>query len=191
MRTIRLVCLFAFAALAAQAQFGSNAHSLAGRPLCNATGVGPGVHDGYTLTWSGSANCWAGAAAGGSGGATATFLLCAGPCATNETSNWGWFASGSVSVSGCVVGVAQYSGSSGAYPTGSGSTTVNIFKNGVTNSIFSAGALALPGGSTSTVTNTSMSASATLAAGDFLVAQVTGVAGTITGQGVTVVCTVH
>ena len=116
---------------------------------------------------------------------TANFLLCAGPCVANETSNWKWTAPAARTVTGCVL-------DAGTYPTGSGSTTVNVYKNGTSLSVFSSTALAIAGGATAYNEQTGMdSSNKVLAKGDYLTAKVTAVAGTVTGQYLNVVCTVQ
>ena len=114
------------------------------------------------------------------GPSTLTFLLCAGPCTPNETSNWKWSAPRPVTVAGCLIDAITY-------PTG-GAVTVDVLKAGAI-SIFSSTPLILAGGSSAYSTQTAMSTAATLAPGDYLIAKVLTSGSTVAGQFVNVVCT--
>jgi len=116
-------------------------------------------------------------AAGGT--VTATFLLCAGPCVANETSNWKWSAPAAVAVAGCIVDAQTY-------PTGA-AVTVDLLKGGTTT-VFTSTVPTLAAGSSAYNEQTGMAAAATLAKGDFLVAKVLTVGSTIAGQFVNLVC---
>lgn len=112
---------------------------------------------------------------------TATFLVCAAACALNETTNWKFTAASAVTFTSCWIDAVTY-------PTGAGSTTVDILKNVGGTSIFTA-APALAGGAVAGNNSATLGAGAALSAGDYLIAKVTSVAGTITGQFINVVCT--
>ena len=123
---------------------------------------------------------------GGTGGAfyfPPSFVLCAGPCVAGTTaSNWKWTARQAIALTGCLMDAVTY-------PTGSGSLTVDIYKNSITtNSVFSSTILTIAGGATAYNLQTGMSANATLAQGDWLWAKVTAVGGTVAGQYVNVEC---
>lgn len=119
---------------------------------------------------------------GGSGGGkiTATFLLCAGPCTANETSNWKWSAPFAVTFTGCVIDAQTY-------PTGA-AITVDVLKAGTTT-IFSSSVPTLAAGSSSFSTQTGMAAAAALNQGNYLVAKVLTVGSTQAGQFINLVCT--
>ncbi len=108
-----------------------------------------------------------------------TFLLCAGPCVLNETTEWHWTATESVTFSTCFIDAATY-------PTGA-ALTVDVLKNGTTT-IFSGAKLVLADGSSAYSTQSGMAVAATLAAGDYLIGKVTTIGSTIPGQFVNVAC---
>lgn len=110
---------------------------------------------------------------------TSTFLLCAGPCTINETSNWKWTAPVALSITGCTIDAMTY-------PTGS-AVTVDVLKNGGAT-IFASAVPALAGGAASFNTQTGMSAAAALNPGDYLIAKVTGAGSIVAGQFVNLVC---
>lgn len=110
----------------------------------------------------------------------ATFLLCAGPCTVGETSNWKWTAPFALTVQSCTIDAMTY-------PTGA-DMTVDILRQGTTT-IFSGAVMTLPAGGVTFQTNSGMAAAASLTAGQFLTASVTGIGSTIPGQFVNVVCT--
>jgi hypothetical protein len=112
---------------------------------------------------------------------TATFLLCAGPCTANETTNWKWTAPFSATVTGCIIDAVTY-------PTGA-AVTVDVLKAGATT-IFSSTVPTLAAGSSVYSTQTGMSAAAAMSAGDYLIAKVLTVGSTVAGQFVNIVCTV-
>jgi hypothetical protein len=118
--------------------------------------------------------------AGTPGPSTLTFLLCAGPCAVNETSNWKWSAARPVAIIGCLIDAVTY-------PSG-GAASVDVLKGG-TSSIFASAPLVLADGSTSYSTQSAMSPAASLSPGDYLIAKVLGAGSTQPGQFVNVVCT--
>ena len=112
---------------------------------------------------------------------TATFLLCAGPCVANETSNWKWTAPFDATVSGCIVDAQTY-------PTGA-AITVDILKTGTTT-IFTSTVPTLAAGSSSYNEQTGMAAAAVLTKGQYLIAKVLTVGSTVAGQFINVTCTV-
>lgn len=112
---------------------------------------------------------------------TATFLLCAGPCTVNETSNWKWSAPADATVTSCVIDAQTY-------PTGA-AITVDVLKGGTT-SIFSSTVPTLSAGSSAYNEQTGMSAAATLSKGDFLTAKVLTIGSSVAGQYVNVICKV-
>ena len=118
--------------------------------------------------------------AGTPGPSTLTFLLCAGPCAVNETSNWKWSAARPVAITGCLIDAVTY-------PSG-GAASVDVLKGGAT-SIFASAPLVLADGSSSRSTQSAMSSAANLSPGDYLIAKVLTTGSTVAGQFVNVVCT--
>ena len=118
--------------------------------------------------------------AGTPGPSTLTFLLCAGSCAVNETSNWKWSAARPVAITGCLIDAVTY-------PSG-GAVSVDVLKGG-SSSIFAGAPLALPDGTHSYSTKSAMSAAASLSSGDYLMAKVLSTGSTVPGQFVNVVCT--
>lgn len=127
-----------------------------------------------------------GSGGGGSAGAssskiTANFLLCAGPCVVDETSNWKWTAPFDVTVTGCIVDAQTY-------PTGA-AITVDILKTGTTT-IFTSTVPTLAAGSSAYNEQTGMAAGAALTKGQYLVAKVLTVGSSVAGQFVNVTCTV-
>ena len=110
---------------------------------------------------------------------TATFLLCAGPCVANETSNWKFVARVASRVTGCMVDAVTY-------PTGA-AITVDLLKAGTTT-VFTSTVPTLAYGSSAYNEQTGMAAAAVLAKGDYLIAKVLTVGSTIAGQNVSLVC---
>jgi Collagen triple helix repeat (20 copies) len=118
-------------------------------------------------------------AAGPPGPSTLTFLLCAGPCTVNETSNWKWSAARPVAITGCLIDAVTY-------PSG-GAISVDVRKGA--SSIFTSAPLVLADGSSSYSTQSAMSSAASLSPGDYLIAKVLSTGSTVPGQFVNVVCT--
>lgn len=137
--------------------------------------------NGQVLTaTSGTAATWQ-TPSGGSSIITSTFLLCAGPCTVNETSNWKWSAPADATITSCVIDAQTY-------PTGA-AITVDVLKGGTT-SIFSSTVPTLSAGSSAYNEQTGMSAAATLSKGDFLTAKVLTIGSSVAGQYVNVICKV-
>ncbi len=123
-----------------------------------------------------------------SGGAVAggyvfvTGLLCAGPCSQNETSNWKWTPPSAITLSTCVADAQTY-------PTGSGSLTVDVLKNGVTSAFGTNPVVTMTSSTTSAVTATPQGAGASLnGTGDYLIFKVLTVTSGTTGAQVNVTC---
>jgi hypothetical protein len=136
-----------------------------------------GPHTFYACTQT---NTWS-ALATATGKITATFLLCAGGCYVGETTNWKWTAPFALTFTGCVIDAVTY-------PTGTGSLTVDLLKAGTTT-IFSGAVPTLAGGSSAYATDTGMAAGAAMTQGQYLIASVLAVSGTLPGQFVNLVCT--
>jgi len=121
------------------------------------------------------------AACGGSGTGqiTATFLLCAGPCTVDETSNWKWTAPFAATLTSCTIDAMTY-------PTGA-AVTVDVLQQGTTT-IFSSTVPTLAAGGTTFNTQTGMSAAAVLTTGQYLIAKVLTAGSTVPGQFVNVAC---
>ena len=222
-RTILFLCLVLFAVQSAMAQYAASASgSTTAAAEINskpATQTGAGVPSGnctagkdfylnttaHTMYACTQTNTWS-ALASATNKMTATFLLGAGGCYADETTNWPWVvpcgptSSGTTCVTqahtivGCSITAAQY-------PTGA-DLDVNIYKNPTVTdtggtitlsggtSIFASTALVLPASGTATTFQAAGGAGATLASEDQLWAKVTQAGSTLPGQFVSVVCTV-
>jgi hypothetical protein len=133
-------------------------------------------------TADGGAESCTGGAGGGGGALEYGMTICAGGCYANETSTWKRPAPGNKTVTGCIMDAVTY-------PTGA-ALAVDVLKNGTT-SIFATTVLTIADGGTAYNEQTSMSAAASLAKGDYLIAKVLTVGSTVAGDKVTVVCTVE
>lgn len=152
----------------------ANARKLQGRAVCATT-----PSDTNVLTWDAASSCWKPAAGASGGQLTATFLLCAGPCVANETSNWKWTSPAAVTFTSCTVDAVTY-------PTGA-AITVDILRQGTTT-VFSTTVPTLSTGGTTYNTQTGMSAAAALTTGQYLTAKMLTVGSTVAGQFVNLVC---